>query len=367
MGLGAVILGHRHPHVEAAIKRQMKHGITFSLTHTLEVNVAEMLCDRIPSAEMVRFGKNGNDVTSAAVRLARYVSGKDHILYCGYHGWQDWYICQTSMAGGILNDIKKYSHRFNYNDLEDLEKLLSKFDGKTACIIMEPLSRTSPSDGYLHAVRNMADKYNVILIFDEVLTGFRFHPGGYQAVCGVIPDMSCFAKAMGNGMPISALVGRKEIMSKSQEIFYSLTFGGETLSLAAAKATLEVIDEEDVPNVIESNGQFLLDELDKIIRDYDLINVISIQGFPCRNVMIFSDYNGIPRDDIQTYWIQELTKRSVLTAGYHIVSLAHTKQVLDKLLTHYRAVAKDLNKSLIQQTIIEKLHCPSVKKSARRI
>ena len=367
MSLGALILGHCHQDVEKAIINQLQKGTTMSLTHGLEIEVAEMLCERIPCAEMVRFGKNGNDVTTAAVRLARYTTGNDHILFCGYHGWQDWYICQTSMDGGILSDIKKYSHRFNYNDLKDLKRLLEKYKGEIACIIMEPTSRINPEDGYLQEVRNLASKYNTILIFDEVLTGFRFHRGGYQSVCGVTPDLACFSKAMGNGMPISALVGKKKYMSQSQQIYYSLTFGGETLSLAATKATLEIMDREDVPSVIAENGQYLLDHLNILLNQHGLNDVISFQGFPCRNVMIVKDYEDIPAADIRTYWIQECNRLNVLNGGYHIVSFAHNKSVMDDLLSKYDWVVKDIHASLADRSLCNKLDCPISKKGARNI
>ena len=367
MSLGAITLGHCHPEVEEAIINQLQKGTSLSLTHELEIEVAEMLCERIPCSEMVRFGKNGNDITSAAIRLARYITGNDHVLFCGYHGWQDWYICQTSMAGGIPNDIRKYSHRFNYNDLDDLKRLLEEFNGKTACIIMEPTSRISPKKGYLRQVRNLSNKYNTILIFDEIVTGFRFHQGGYQNVCGVIPDLACFSKAMGNGMPISALVGKKEYMSQSQEIFYSLTFGGETLSLASTKATLKVMDREDVPSVIAQNGQYLLDQLSELLNQYDLDDVISFQGYPCRNVMIVKDNEEVPATDIRTYWIQECARLNILTGGYHIVSLAHTKSIMDELLFKYDLVFKDIQNSLADKSLLNKLEYPVSKEGARNI
>lgn len=367
MSLGAITLGHCHPDVEEAIINQLQKGTSLSLTHDLEIEVAEMLCERIPCSEMVRFGKNGNDTTSAAVRLARYITGNDHVLFCGYHGWQDWYICQTSMAGGIPNDIRKYSHRFNYNDLDDLKRLLEEFNGKTACIIMEPTSRISPQKGYLQQVRSLSKKYNTILIFDEIVTGFRFHPGGYQNVCGIIPDLACFSKAMGNGMPISALVGKKEYMSQSQEIFYSLTFGGETLSLASTKATLKVIDREDVPSVIAQNGQYLLDQLSVLLNQYDLDDVISFQGYPCRNVMIVKDHEEVPAADIRTYWIQKCARLNILTGGYHIVSLAHTKSIMDELLFKYDLVFKDIQNSLADKSLLNKLEYPVSKEGARNI
>jgi len=362
--LGYAILGYRHPHVEEAVKKQLEKGFIFSLAHSLEVEVAEMLCERIPCAEMVRFGKNGNDVTTAAIRLSRYVTGKDHILFCGYHGWQDWYVSQTSMNGGIPKVIKEYSHRFNYNDLNNLKELLETYKDSVACIIMEPV-RSAPNAGYLEGVRELATKYNVILIFDEIVTGFRFHRGGYQSLSGVIPDLACFSKAIANGMPISALVGKREIMKRCPEIYFSLSAAGETLSLAAAKAVMEVFDREDVAGKIAKNGQRLIEETEKLISQNGLKEVISIDGFPCRNSFIFKDYKDTPGADIRTFWIQELAKRGILSGGYHMMSLAHKDEEIDFTLSRYDQVLRLAKEGIESGALSEMLQCPAAKESAR--
>lgn len=367
MSLGCVTLGYCHPYVEEAIKKQMERGVSFSLAHRLEVEVAEMLCERIPCAEMVRFGKNGNDVTTAAVRLSRYVTGKDHVLFCGYHGWQDWYICQTSMSGGIPAAIKDYSHRFKYNDLDNLEELMNQYKDQTACIIMEPVSRIQPNEGYLKAVRELASKHNVILVFDEVVTGFRFHRGGYQALSGIIPDLACFSKAMTNGMPLSALVGKQDIMKRCPEIFFSLTTAGETLSLAAAKAVMEVFDKEDVAGQINKFGTTLIARMRGLLSEYELNNVASLEGFPCRSVLIFKDYGDTPAIDIHTYWIQEMAKRNILTAGYHIVSLAHKDDEIAHILSSAKDVFNLIREGLDDGSLSSKLQCPPAKQSARSL
>ena len=366
MALGYAILGYRHPHVEKAVRKQIKKGFTFSLAHALEAEVAEMLCDRIPCAEMVRFGKNGNDATSAAVRLSRYVTGKNHVLFCGYHGWQDWYVSQTSMNGGIPDVVKEYSHRFNYNDLDNLKGLLETYKDTTACIIMEPV-RSAPEEGYLESVRDLASKYQVVLIFDEIVTGFRFHRGGYQALSGVIPDLACFSKAMTNGMPLSALVGKKEIMKHCPEIYFSLSAAGETLSLAATKAVMEVFDKIDVPGQIEKNGKKLLDETQKLIASHGLEKTISFDGFSCRNSMIANDFDGIAGADIRTFWIQELAKRNILTGGYHMMCLAHQDKEISFTLSRYDKVLKLIKEALKDGSLPKKLQCPIAKESARSL
>ena len=366
MALGPIILGYNHPYVNEAIKHQLEKGITFSLSHSLEVEVAEMLCDRIPCAELVRFAKNGNDVTSAAIRLSRYVTRSDHVIFCGYHGWQDWYACQTSMDGGIPKKIKDYSHRFEYNNLGNLETLLKKYSGNIACIIMEATNIVVPDQDYLQSVRKLADKYNALLIFDEIVTGFRFDRGGYQKVCGVIPDLATFSKAIANGMPLSVLVGKKEIMEKCPDVLITMTFAGESLSLAAAKATMEVIDKENVIEKIEKTGKILMNKIKDLITDSNLNDIISIEGYPQRNVIIFKDYDKISADDIRTYWIQELTKKKVLTLGYHMPSLAYKEKEVEFLLGVYCNVLKDIYLNINDASLIDKLQCPSSSKFSIR-
>jgi len=381
MSLGAVILGHADEEVNNSIKKQLKKGTSLSLTSKLEIEVAQMLCERIPCAEMVRFGKNGNDVTTAAIRLARHYTKRNHVLFCGYHGWQDWYICQTSMNSGIPKEISKYSHRFEYNNLFALEKLLKKYKNKVACIILEPVSRQEPicknicnyckkkdgCKGFLHGVKKLADKYNAVLIFDEIVTGFRFARGGYQEISGVLPDLACFSKAMANGLPISALVGKKEIMRKSKEIYYSLTFAGETTALAATKATLNLLDKRKAYEKIRKNGSFLINEMKKSIYENNLSKTLKLEGFPSRSILITSDHHFASAEEIKTYWIQECAKKGILTSGNNILSLAHNEKVIQKIVNIYSSIFEDIKFSLLKGNLTKKLKSPSVKKSAKEI
>ena len=363
MGLGAINLGYRNLYVEKAIKEQLKKGVVFSLATEKEIEVAEMLCERIPCAEMVRFGKNGNDVTSAAIRLARKVTGKNHVLFCGYHAWQDWYTCQTSMDGGIPKELKRYSHRFNYNDIENLKNIIDGLNDGVACIIMEPISKFFPKKNYLKEVRTLASKKNIILIFDEIVTGFRFDRGGYQNVCKITPDLACFSKAMGNGVPISALVGKKNIMKECTKIFYSLTFAGETLSLAASKATMEFIDSNNVIKDINKKGKYLMTNLEKIISSYKLDECAKIIGYPSKHLLGFQDSNGTTGQMIATYWIQELAKKGILSNGGNTICFAHKDKDIKKNLDIYDDTLKDIQKNIMQNTIEKKLQCKVVKPS----
>lgn len=379
MSLGAIILGHSNIEFNRHIIQQLNNATTLSLTSDLEIELSELISKNVPCAEMVRYGKNGNDATTVAVRLARHVSKKDHILFCGYHGWQDWYISKTSMNGGIPKEVSKYSHRFNYNDVASLEGLLKKYKNQVACIILEPVSKSKPicgnickyckknCKGFLKKVRELADKYKTILIFDEVVTGFRSSVGGYQEVANVTPDLACFSKAIANGLPLSVLAGKKKIMKHSDEIFYSLTFGGETLSLAAAIFTIKFLKKNNVCEKINLNGEYLINEINNLIIDNKLENFIDIQGFPYKNFFIFKDTDNYKAEIIRTFFIQELAKNNILSAGYHILSYAHDKKVIDLLLKVYKKTLKSIKQNVNEKTLLNNIKIPNPKLSARNI
>jgi len=176
--LGCVILGYCDPDIDAAVQRQMESGVTFSLPHRLEREVAELLVEMIPCAEMVRFAKNGTDATSGAIRIARAYTGRERIAVCGYYGWQDWYIGSTTKDLGVPLAVKELTHRFQFNDLQSLYKLSARYPGEFAAIILEPMNAIYPLDGFLEGVRSLSSEYGALLIFDETVTGFRYSDGG---------------------------------------------------------------------------------------------------------------------------------------------------------------------------------------------
>lgn len=351
MGMGTIILGYKNPHVNDAIRHQLLQGISFSIANTLEVEVAEKLCKIIPSAELVRFGKNGNDVTSAAIRLCRHITQKEHVLFCGYHGWQDWYSCKTSMNSGIPDIISRYSHRFRYNHVHDLISQLDKYKNNTACIILEPIGIMNPDKNYLRTVRNLADEYDTLLVFDEITSGFRFHRGGYQKICKVTPDLSCFGKALGNGMPISALVGKEEYMKKCPEIYFSLTNAGETLSLAAANAVNDIFETIDVPTYLKKVGGMIMKDMKKRIIKNELHDKIKVEGFPCRHIIRTDEI-------IRTFIIQELANEGVLSNGFHMMSYAHDKSTIEKIGLVYDFIFRNLKVLLEENRLKQQIRTP---------
>jgi glutamate-1-semialdehyde 2,1-aminomutase/spore coat polysaccharide biosynthesis protein SpsF len=236
MALGPVILGYAEPVVDDAIRAQLADGITFTLMHPLEVDVAERIVAMCPGVEAVRFGKSGSDAMSAAVRAARAITGRDRVLVAGYHGWHDWYIGSTTRNLGVPGATQALTTPFKFNDLDALNETLQRHGGEVAAIIVEPAGAEVPTPGYLQRVVDAAAEHGAISVFDEIITGFRIGTGGARTRYGVRPDISCYGKALGNGMPISAVAGSWRVMQAFDEIFFSGTHGGEALSLAAARS-----------------------------------------------------------------------------------------------------------------------------------
>lgn len=350
-----VILGYQYKAVDDAIKKQLKKGIIFSLPSSLEYELAQLLIKHIPCAEMVRFGKNGSDATSGAVRLARAVTGRDHIAVCGYHGWHDWYIGSTARNFGVPKSTRKMTHKFDYNNIESLEKIFNKNKNKVAAVIMEPMNYVEPEKNFLQKVKKLTRKNGALLIFDEVITGFRFNIGGAQKLFNVIPDLACFGKSMANGMPISALAGKQKYMKKVEDIFYSFTMGGEALSLAAAIATIKEIEKKKVIDYIWKKGAYLIKETNKLIKVNGIEDVIEIKGKPCWSLMFTYPAEKYTDLEIKSYLQQEILQAGFLWYGQHNMSYSHTKKDIDALLKIYARVFKNLRKLIDNDKLKQEL------------
>lgn len=328
MALGPIILGYNHPRINEAVAAQVRDGGVFSQMHPLEVEVAEILCDLIPCAEMVRFGKNGSDVTTAAVRAARAYTSRERVAFAGYHGWHDWYIGSTSRNRGVPSAVRALSHTFPYNDLSALEDLFERHPREFACVVMEPMGVEEPKEGYLQAVKDLCERHGVVLVFDEIVMGFRVALGGAQEYFGVTPHLACFGKAMGNGLPISAVVGQRDLMMVFDEIFFSGTFGGETVSLAACKATIDEIRRSDTIKGLWEFGSRLSRVISDLIRQHGLEDSVKLLGLPVRSVLAFPQQHE--RDTLlrRTYVMQECVKRGLLYFCSHIPCAAHRETEL---------------------------------------
>ena len=355
-GLLSVSLGYCDVDIDAAVIEQIKSGVTFSLPHTLEMEVAEQLVELIPCAEMVRFGKNGSDATSAAVRLARAYTGREHIAVCGYHGWQDWYIGSTTRDLGVPEATKALTHAFVYNDISSLEQVFVNHSEQIAAIIMEPMNTTYPKDDFLKQVKQLCHQHGALFILDETITGFRYNIGGAQALFDVTPDLATFGKGMANGYPISAVVGRRDIMMLMEDIFFSGTFAGETLSLAATKATLTKIQQSNVLSHIHALGEHLLTGLDKLITKYDASDWLTTSGHPSWSFFIISDCAPYSALELKSLFLQEMAARGFLMGGGHNLNYAHQFSDIDRLLDAYEEVIAMLIKTIKKQNFCDAFH-----------
>jgi len=329
LGFGPVILGHADPYVTQRVQKAIEHGTTFAATQEYEVKVAERVVDMVPGVEMVRLANTGSECTMHAIRLARGHTGRDKILKfegC-YHGAHDYVLWST--ASGKLDQVGDRHHPRAYkqslgipevmrtlitvapwNDVEVLGDILQEEGEQIAAIIVEPMlgngAGLMPKPGFLEFLRQQADQYGIILIFDEVKTGFRIAAGGAGEYFGVIPDISTFAKAMGNGYPIAAFGGKKEIMMSigPGKVFHGGTYTGNVVSTAAADATLEYMQSGKVFPQIEKVGGMIMEGYDEILNRYGVPHIIS--GVPAMFGIIFaeqqpSDWRGLFEADWDLY------------------------------------------------------------------
>ena len=353
--LAAVTLGYGDSRISRAVKKQLKEGVTLSLPTKLEAEVSELIVSLVPAAEMVRFSKNGSDATSAAIRLARSYTGRDHIIVCGYHGWQDWYVGSTSRNKGVPRAVSELTHSFEYNNIESLKLKLNLLQDKVAAVIIEPMNSTYPVHGFLESVKDLTHKSGAVLIFDEVITGFRFAKGGAQELFGVTPDLATFGKGIANGFPLSAVVGKQEIMSEMEHVFLSGTFGGELLSLVAAKNVLERHISEDICGDLINKGNLLFELTSKSILENDLTDLVSLSGHPTWKFINWHSTSEYAQAELKTYFLQEMFQAGVLVLNSHNVSQAHNTRVINQISDSYSAVLSKLAEVIQKGTLRKEL------------
>lgn len=338
MGLWAVTLGHNYPpHVEA-VQAAMREGTQLTLMHPLEVELAEELADAIPIAEMVRYGKNGSDVTTAAVRLARACTGRDAVIRCGYHGWHDWYVAWSERNRGVPEFNHALSGRFDENDRAGFDRLMSQFEGGLAAVVMEGVQSLPLDKEFLQHVRKRTREAGTLLIFDEVVNGYRFAIGGATEWLGIDVDLATFGKGMANGTPISALAGKREFMKELDTTFFSFTFGGETLGLAAALEVTRIYRRERVVDQLWEVGRRLHEGAARAIAAAGLGPYIQLTSHPVRTVWSFHEaYPGCDGNLLKSLFQQEVLRRGVLWGGWHALSLslAHDEDAVQRILTAY--------------------------------
>ena len=338
--VGAVILGHADDVVDRAVEEQIKRGSLYSLNSPLEIELAEELVDTIPSAEMVRYTKGGGEACAAAARIARGTTGRDKIIFCGYHGWHDWYQAanyeadpvsgEFPFAGiepvGVPKVLAGTVIPFPYGDLDALRDLLDEHAGEVAAVMMEPLRSTLPEPGFLEGVKELAHAHGAILIFDEVSCGWRLSVGGVQEYVGVTPDMTVLAKAMSNGYPMGAVVGSREVMEPASRMFVSSSYWSDNIGLTAALTTIRELKRRDSAAFFLETGEKLRGALNGSIADAGLSGEYT--GLhPALNLSL-----SLPDEDLRpkvnTLFIQEMARRGVHCPMGFILNMAHTDEVI---------------------------------------
>lgn len=364
MALGPINLGYSYPRVNDAVKSQLEKATIVSLLNPLEVELADEIIEAVPCAEMVRFMKSGAEATSACVRVARAYTGREKVLHCGYHGWHDTFTASSANHKGVPEALCGLIKSFGYNDLESLKNVLREGDHEVACIIMEP--RTPPMDGFLEGVRELANEYDIVLIFDEIVTGFRLALGGAQEYYGVVPDLAAFAKGISNGLPLSAFVGKKEIMETAKDLVISTTYGGEALSLAAGLATIRELREKNVFQHTWKMGQKLVDGWREIGREFG-INLESSGLAPIHAPQIDMETPELTRD-AWTFLLQEAAKRGVLfrRGGLNFISYSHKDEDIDYTLEVCRSVMKLMKEALQKGDLASRLETHDIKPGFRQ-
>ena len=359
--LASITLGYRNQKVDSAVRKQMNLGNGFSLPSTLEAVVAEKITSLVPSAEMVRFGKNGTDATSAAIRLARAYTGRDYVAVCGYHGWQDWFIGSTSRNKGVPKKTSALTLTFKYNDIKSLEKIFSKHPKGIAAVILEPMTNEFPENKFLEKTKELCQKYGAVLIFDETITGFRFSKGGAQEIFQVTPDLSTFGKGIANGYPLSVVCGSREIMREMENIFFSGTFGGELLSLAAANIVLGMHQKDEISPRLNKYGEELSQDLQKVIDQSDMSGLLEIKGHPTWKFLEWKDGSEFTTPELKTFFMQEMFRSGIIILSTHNVTLAHNKKIRGVIISKYERVLTLMKKAISSGNLKDKLEVVPLK------
>lgn len=332
MSLGSVILGHAYEPVLNAVRTELNKGVNFCRPSIIEGELAELLSEIIPSAEMVKFGKHGSDAVTGAIKLARAYTGRKYVARCAedaFNAIHDWFIGSTVVNRGVPEEIQKLTLKFNYNNIKSCEKLFNEYPNQIACFILEPISFNSPEDGFLENLKVLCEKNGTLLIFDEVVSGFRFAIGGAQQMAGVTPHLSAFGKAMANGFSVSALVGQKEFMKlggikhdEERVFLLSTTHGGETHSLAASIACINEIIKNNAIEHFWNVGRLLKEGIKDAAKQIGAEKFINVSGYDVKPSFSFNDENGELSMIARTLFLQETVSRGLMMP-YVVPSFSH--------------------------------------------
>jgi glutamate-1-semialdehyde 2,1-aminomutase len=345
MGLSSVSLGHAEPRVGEAIRQRYQRGTNFQLPTSAEAVAAEAFLDRVARADMVKFAKDGSAVNDAAVRLARYATGRRLVARCAdspFLSYQDWFIGNTRMRGGVLAETAEAARpTFRYNRLDDVEALFAQHRGEIAAVILEPYRFAEPEPGFLPGLRRLCDRDGAVLVFDEVVAGLKYTLGGAQHVFDVRPDLSTWGKGIANGLPLSALTGRRELMELGDStrnaggdglLLLSSTHGGEALALAAMRATVDIFQTDQVNAHLDGLGARLRAGITERVAAHGLTGRLAVAGRSCFLTIIATDDAGRDSRRHRTQLYRLLIERGVLFRGIFCGSASHTTPVLDRTL-----------------------------------
>ncbi|GAA1561475.1 glutamate-1-semialdehyde 2,1-aminomutase [Kribbella sancticallisti] len=341
-GLRSVSLGHAHPRVLDAVRKELERGSNFVRPSTIELAAAERFLGTVRTAEMVKFAKSGSDVTTAAVKLARAVTGRPLVAICQdqpFFSTDDWFIATTAMSAGIPEAVAELTVGFPYGDLAATEEILREHDGRVSCLILEAATQHDPPDGYLAGLRDLAHRYGCLLVFDEMITGFRWSEAGAQGVYGVTPDLSTFGKALGNGFAVSALAGRRELMergglhdSRERVFLLSTTHGAETHSLTAAMAVLDVYESEGISRRLHELGDRLAAGVRQVAAAADVAEHVLVKGRASNLVFATLDEDLRPSQQYRTLFLRELILGGVIGPSF-VVSSALSQDDIDRTVS----------------------------------
>ena len=350
MGIGTNILGYSHPKVDEAVRKTIDKGNLSTLNAPEEVYLAEALIELHPWADMVRYARSGGEACAIAVRIGRAASGKDHVAFCGYHGWHDWYLAANlgdddSLNGhlipglepnGVPRELRGTSLPFQYNNLDQLREILSR-DPKIGVIYMEVQRSDPPDPGFLEGVRELATKHGAVLIFDECTSGFRRNLGGLHMHYGVEPDIATFGKTLGNGYAITAVIGREKVMQAAQTSFISSTFWTERIGPTAALAALEVMKEENAPARVHEIGTDVQNRWQQAADEVGLN--ITTGGLPA---LANFTVTGLDATAVKTFVTRDMLAKGYLAGPNLYASIAHTPHILDDYISALTPVFADL-------------------------
>ncbi len=328
--LGPIILGYRYPEIEAAVRAQMENGVLFSMASPLELEAAEAFCLNVPWAEQIRFMKTGADACTSCVRLARVYTGREHILTCGYHGYHDWSALSWPNPG-VPQVVRDYVHEIKYGDLDAVERVFNEHGHELAGAITVPYEwNEDTGESFLALLREKCNQHGAVLIFDEVLTGFRLACGGAREYYGITPDLAAFAKAMANGYPVSAFAGKREFMQTLEKTIITTTYAGETLSLAACKATMAIMREHAVHDHIHRMGKRLRDGFQEIIKATGLL--AHAAGLPPAPFIQFEGANEQENIEWQNHLFARLFSLGVFPSERWFINYSHQAADIDQTL-----------------------------------